>query len=75
MTLKELSKGRFLATLKCPLTGWNLRHDLIESIPTDDYLSQYLAAQGHIIGDLATYWFNAQLERNGKPRASILTKN
>jgi hypothetical protein len=65
--LKNLSKGRFLMAQKCPLTAWRLRHREIEAIPEDDHFSQYLASQGHIIGEISTQWFDAYLGKYGKP--------
>jgi len=66
--LKNLSKGRFLAaTRKCPLTAWRLRHREIVAIPEDDHDSMFRAQQGHIIGELATEWFDTYLGSHGLP--------
>jgi len=65
--LKNISKGRFLATLKCALTGWRLRHREIESIEDDDFFHKFLADQGHIIGALATEAWDEHLYEQGKP--------
>jgi hypothetical protein len=66
-TLKNISKGRFLETLICPRMGWMLRHGAIEAIGADEYFYQFLADQGHIIGSLATEWFDIFLAKNKKP--------
>lgn len=65
--LKNISKGRFLETLRCPLTGWRLRHQEIESIAEDDFFSRFLAEQGHIIGALSTEAWDEYLFSQGKP--------
>jgi len=66
MALKNLNKGRFVAFLDCPLTAWRLRHGEIDSIDPEDEGSLFRARQGHIIGNLATMWFDALLVTSGK---------
>ena len=68
MPLKNLSKGRFLTALQCPLFAWMLRHDQIQAIPEDAYFNQFIAQQGHIVGDIATEWFDVFLLNNDRPR-------
>lgn len=63
--LRSVSKGRFLATLVCPLMGWGLRHGLIESIPDDDHFSKFLATQGHVVGDYSTLAWDQLLVEKG----------
>jgi len=65
--LKNISKGRFLATIKCPLTGWNLRHRKIQAIEEDNFFHRFLADQGHVVGDLATEAWDEYLEGLGRP--------
>jgi len=64
--LKNISKGRFLATLKCALTGWRLRHREIQAIEEDDFFHKFLAEQGHIVGALATEAWDEYLFEKGK---------
>lgn len=52
---------------KCPLTAWRLRHREIEAIPEDDHFSQFLADQGHIVGEIATHWFDVFLWEHKRP--------
>ena len=63
--MKTVSKGRFLATLECPLLGWGLRHEIIEAIPDDDHFSKFLATQGHLVGEIATDSWNNYLSQLG----------
>jgi hypothetical protein len=74
MALKNLNKGRFIAFLTCRLKAWELRHEKIQSIDPEAHGDLFRAEQGHIIGDLATLWFDTLLTTNGKPKGVNIDK-
>jgi hypothetical protein len=45
--------------------GWGLRHGLIKSISEHDYFSQFLATQGHVVGDYSTLAWDKFLTQKG----------
>jgi len=54
--MKLLSKTKYLTGLQCPRLIWIEIHEP-EKIPETDPVTQYIFAQGHLVGELAKKLF------------------